>query len=81
MNDFSYKPINCSFYDILEAAATNKELCKIVIRLSEGELAIKDFIRTFIVKDKVEYLILKSGIEVRLDAISSVNGNSVGSFC
>lgn len=78
----SYQPINCSFYDELEALATLRK--KVVIKfLSENEenQSIEAVIINFIIKDKTEYMLLDNGHHIRLDAILEVDGKKLAGYC
>ncbi len=82
MADKPYIPINCSFYDQLEAWATLKEEVQIEFRDDSGKTEnISGLIIDFLVREKVEYLQLKDGKEIRLDHIMRVNGVSLPKSC
>jgi len=61
-----YTPIDCSLYDTYEAAATRK--VEIELHLLDGTVQ-KGKIKDLFVRDKVEWLLLDTGGEVRLDRI------------
>lgn len=71
-----YVPINCSFYDELEALATTRTKSKVQYEDQEGNAStLSDvLIKDFSVKDKVEYMHLDDGHKIRLDKIIAVNG-------
>jgi Rho-binding antiterminator len=71
-----YVPINCSFYDELEALATTRTRSKIQYRDQNGnESTLSDvLIKDFSVANKVEYMHLDDGHKLRLDRIIAVNG-------
>ena len=70
-----YIPISCPYYDELEALATLRKECKIVFNDEQGnEKSIHRIIKTFFIRDKVEFLQLESGEEIRLDKLISVGG-------
>ena len=78
----SYQPIDCNFYDKLEAWATLKKKCQVQYRSPSGESKegsgrIMDLYSV----DKIEYLRLESGLEIRLDQIIQVNGEVLPSQC
>jgi Rho-binding antiterminator len=82
MSSRSYIPINCSFYDELEALATLRKVAHIqytgadtTTKTAEGR--IKDFF----IREGAEYLLLNTGLEIRLDYIISVNGKIMGNYC
>lgn len=77
-----YTPISCSFYDELEALATLRQ--QAIIRYSDesgNTLQIDGKIKDFFIRDGAEYLLLDSGLEIRLDYIVSVNGKMMGNYC
>ena len=70
-----YVPISCSFYDELEALATLQRNCEIVFTDDDGNgKTLTGIIKTFFIRDKVEFLQLETGEEIRLDKLASVNG-------
>lgn len=71
-----YVPINCSFYDELEALATTRTKSKIQYQdENDNSSTLNDvLIQDFSVQDKVEYMHLDDGRKIRLDAIIAVNG-------
>ena len=75
-NADKYVPINCSFYDELEALATTRTKSRIKYEDQEGNTStLSDvLIKDFSVKDKVEYMHLDDGHQIRLDSIIAVNG-------
>jgi Rho-binding antiterminator len=65
-----YQPIDCHFYDELEAAATQRRRVHLQYFNDLRQLCLgSGVIATFFVQDKVEYMRLKSGEEIRLDHI------------
>lgn len=79
--DNKYIPINCDFYDRLEAWAINKEKVFINYTREEVETNAEGLIKDLYLKQKVEYLLLSDGSEIRLDCINSVNGIPVPYNC
>lgn len=73
MSNTDYIPIACHFYDELETLAVRKTLCKIEYKDENEIKIIEDFIVNFKNKNKEEFAILKSDIQIRLDKIISVN--------
>lgn len=70
-----YKPINCSYYDRLEAWATLGETCHITWLDQDGIKYQKySKIKDLRLKDGVEYLITDNHLSIRLDQLISVNG-------
>ena len=74
----NYTPIDCNFYDRLEAWSTLRE--KVTIRVHEEEV-FTGVIKNLFIKDKIEFLLLDSGIEIRLDLIVSVNEIPLDGSC
>ena len=68
-----YIPISCAFYDELEAAAVKKVNSIIVYEENLEEKSTTDLIIDFKTKDKQEFVLLKSGLKIRLDKIISFN--------
>ena len=65
-----YTPIDCHFYDVLEAAATQRRRVELQYFNDLRQLCLgAGVIDTFFIRDKVEFLQLKSGEEIRLDHI------------
>jgi len=70
----NYQPIDCDYYDRLEAWATTKTVCTIVYKDETGstqEISAK--IEDVYTQDKVEYLKTNTGVVLRLDALVTVN--------
>ncbi|TXB63242.1 hypothetical protein [Phaeodactylibacter luteus] len=77
-----YQPINCSFYDELEARATLRRLCQITYRDESGGLQrAEGVIQDFFIREKAEYLLLSTGQAIRLDRLIVVDGLPVPRAC
>ena len=77
-----YQPINCHFYDELELLAIRKQAIPIFyFNESEKEVQITDTIVDFKIIEQAEFLILKSGLKIRLDRLISVDGKILEGFC
>lgn len=71
----AYIPINCSYYDELEALATRKRIVPIIYRKDDGEEAtLQTRILDFYTRNKEEFMVLEAGPDIRLDKIVSVDG-------
>jgi len=81
--DNSYKPIDCNLYDYLEEAATLKKKCVFLISINNDTRIVNGQIIDLFIRDKVEYLKLKKGTELRLDTIKQFNDIdfSTGEHC
>lgn len=79
----TYQPIDCNFYDRLEAWATQKIIVKIQFKES-GNNIIKEIdaqIKDLWVENKVEFALLSNGLKLRLDDLIAVNGILLGDAC
>ena len=73
-----YKPIDCNFYDILEALAIKKRYVRIQYKTELHEFQTIDaMIKDLYIKQGFEYMLLANGQEVRLDYLISVDGHYV----
>ena len=76
-----YRPIDCNFYDYFEAFATQGILCTIFYLDSANRMqSIDDHIKTIAIESKAEFLILNSGLKIRLDKIYKINDLESPSF-
>lgn len=73
-----YQNINCSYYDRLEAFATNRTNCSILYH-DGTEKTVEGIIVDLFARDGAEYLKLNSGTVIRLDHLVSINGLAVNS--
>lgn len=74
----SYQPIDCNFYDILEANATRGRYIRIQYFSEIQEfLTVDAIIKDLYIKDKAEYMLLSNGSEIRLDRLISADGELV----
>lgn len=74
-----YKPVNCSFMDEVEHLATQRKRGglgkgQVVYLSNDVEVTIEDAILTWQTRSGVEYLVLESGLEIRMDAVVSLYG-------
>lgn len=76
-----YIPINCSYYDYLEEAATLGR--EVTIEYMDGNTirVLVAKIKTLIIKDKIEYMILEDDQQIRLDFLVSFNGKQLPKAC
>ena len=79
----AYKPISCSFYDELEARATIGQVCTLTYRTEPDTppSTTQGIIRDLYIRDKVEYLRLADGFELRLDALVAVDDKELRNYC
>ncbi len=76
-----YTPISCSFYDRLEEAATLSKNVLIEYLANNKTEVRKSIITTIRLKDKIEWLVLEDGSEIRLDRILSLDGVELKTHC
>lgn len=69
----SYQPINCDYYDRLEAWATRKTLLDIHFKDADTDRRINATIIDLYVRDHVEYMKLSTNEVIRLDALIAIN--------
>ena len=78
----TYQPINCNYYDELEAMATLRKVVNIEFYGESGEsLSHEGQIIDFRIKEGAEYMILKDGKEIRLDDLIAVDGKPLPNAC
>lgn len=76
-----YKPISCEYYDYIEHYAVKGEVIRIEFMDEYSQIStIKDIILDTLIKDKEEYLILKSGLKIRMDHIVSINDHILSEY-
>lgn len=80
-NKLSYKPISCSFYDYLEEAATLGTVSTIEYLDKNLVVEVQSKIKTLLLKDKVEYMVLENNQIIRLDNLLSFNGKLLANSC
>jgi Rho-binding antiterminator len=78
----TYQPINCSFYDELEALATTGQPCALFYRTEADSppVTYRGIIADLFIRDKVEYLRLQDGFELRLDALLAVDDKELRNY-
>lgn len=79
--DQPYVPISCSFYDYLEQAATLGSEAEIEFIEGGERIKIISRIKTFTIKDKLEYMVLENGQNIRLDFLISFDGKLLPNAC
>jgi Rho-binding antiterminator len=77
-----YQPINCSYYDELEAIATLKKVVTVVYRDEQGEeIDATTRITNLYTRSKEEFMVLENGTQFRLDRLVSADGKVVVGPC
>lgn len=77
-----YKPINCNYYDELEAIATLKK--KVLVKYQEKDQTLEApdvRILDLYTKNKEEFVVLDNGRTIRLDYLIEVDGKAVILAC
>ena len=75
-----YQPIDCNFYDILEATATRKKTVEIIFKTIEKEERVQSRVINLYAKDSIEYMVMEKDRVIRLDQIISVDGHVLEGF-
>ncbi|MEM1095941.1 MAG: hypothetical protein AAGJ10_15190 [Bacteroidota bacterium] len=70
----AYVPIDCGFYDVLEANAVRRRTIEIVYTDADSEQRVTDRIVDLQAREHGEFMILASGQEIRLDQLVTVDG-------
>lgn len=78
----TYQPINCDYYDRLEAWATMRTICLIRFKSEDGQVQeVSSRIADLFVLEKVEYMRLENGVVLRLDTLIDVNNIPLPNHC
>ena len=79
MNNSTYKAVDCSFHDLIEAAIVLRTVGPITFISSEGieEQREAIIILDWVNKNKEELMILSDGTDIRMDKITSFMGKAV----
>ena len=80
MND-KYQAVACHFYDELEALAVKKIKSEITYKENNIQKVIEDFIVDCKTANKEEFMILSSGLKIRLDKVIKVNDKEPKNYC
>lgn len=76
-----YEPISCDFYDELEAFSILKKEVEVFYEDESGLTAsVFGIIKDLYSRDKVEYLLLDTGKEIRLDLLIRVDNKIVSEY-
>jgi len=73
-----YSPINCSYYDRLEAWATTKTSCAITYKNGDSIELVSTKILDLNLLNRIEYLLGENGFLLRLDDLVSIEGIPLG---
>jgi Rho-binding antiterminator len=77
-----YRPINCSYYDELEAIATLRKRVQLIYESENGPVTLESVgILNLYAKEKEEFVVLTNGQTIRLDYLVEVDGKPVIKAC
>ncbi|KAA2242977.1 hypothetical protein F0L74_10675 [Chitinophaga agrisoli] len=77
-----YQPINCDYYDRLEAWATMRTISTIVFYDEKGnQQEVSARIEDVYALNKVEYMRMDNGLVIRLDSLIAVNNVPLPNHC
>lgn len=77
-----YIPIDCGFYDRIEAAIVQRKTVRLEYWGAEGQIVAADTrLGDTQTKDGEEFLLLPSGEQIRMDRIISLDGVPVPKSC
>ena len=80
-SDKKYVPISCSYYDELELWAMRQTVCEILYKNEATAISIRGKIHNLYARKAEEFMVLDSGLEIRLDQILSINGKELSKYC
>ncbi len=69
-----YTPISCEFFDQLNVAMQRKIPSTIIYLKNDEKITSKGLIKTMSVIDGIEYLILNTNEQIKLDTVLTFNG-------
>jgi len=77
-----YIPIDCNFYDRIEAAIVQRKTVQLEYRNAKGQAAsVETRLQDTQTKEGEEFLLLPSGEKIRMDRIISLDGVPVPKSC
>ena len=69
-----YTPISCEFFDQLNVAMQRKIPSTVVYLKNDEKITTKGLIKTMSVIDGIEYLVLNTNEQIKLDTVLTFNG-------
>ncbi len=73
--DTTYRPVDCRFYDVLEASATQKKYTKIQYFTDLHEFyTVNSVVKDLQTEHHEEFMHLATGEKIRLDRLMSIDG-------
>ncbi|MGF1638578.1 MAG: hypothetical protein ACFCUU_15985 [Cyclobacteriaceae bacterium] len=74
----SYKPIDCSYHDLLLDRATRKKSCRIIYKNDDNMVeTVESVIVDVYTKSGEEFMLLENKHLIRLDKLISVDGQQL----
>ena len=71
--DSPYTCVSCDFYDILEIFAMRKNQVQIIYTTEQNtKHTLVSYIKTLVTRNKEEFIVTLSGMEIRLDRIVDI---------
>jgi Rho-binding antiterminator len=77
----NYIPINCNFYDELEAIATIGKKVGLVYQENGARIETRGVITDLYTTESVEYMKLDTGLVIRLDKLVEIDGKLPPNVC
>jgi len=69
-----YNPISCEFYDQLEVAIQRKIPSTVVYIQEEQKITVKGVVKTLLLEEGKEFMLINKSVKIRLDWVFSFNG-------
>jgi Rho-binding antiterminator len=76
-----YIPINCDFYDELEALATIGKKVRVVYLDGGAKVETQGIIKNLFTRESVEFMTLDTGLTFRLDKLIEIDGKLPPNVC
>ncbi|RYY67417.1 MAG: hypothetical protein EOO13_14605 [Chitinophagaceae bacterium] len=76
-----YVPINCDFYDELEALATIGKRVNVIYQEGGSQVETAGVVRDLYAHDGIEYMKLDTGVIFRLDKLVQIDGKIPPNVC
>lgn len=77
-----YIPIDCNFYDRIEAAIVLRKAVRLEYRDAAGNAVVTETrLQDTLTKEEEEFLILPSDEKIRMDRLTSLDGVAVFKSC
>ena len=75
MSQAPYRPVSCDVHDVLEATAIRRTRATIgFVDSDDAPTQVSARVVDIVTRSDREYVVLESGVEIRLDRVRSVDG-------